>query len=215
MSSAKKSNKHQKLPEAVRRAAILEAAHKLFNQHGFQKTRMDDVAALAGLTKGGLYFHFKDKQSLYEAVLFDCTDRMTQIIADISAMDLPPDEMLSTYMFAMAQEMAGDFIGLTPDGYPGAIEMFLEGHRLDSTRGEVRDFYNITRGFMADIIQRGVGAGVFREGLDPQVASVAAVSMWVGLYVQCASDPTAFDIKEVAQKLIINFLNGLRRKALS
>lgn len=213
MCSAKKSTKHQKLPESVRRAAILEAAHQLFNRNGFQKTRMDDVAALAGLTKGGLYFHFKDKQSLYEAVMFDCKDRMVQIILDIAAMDLEPDEMLTTYMFAMAQEMAGDFEDLTPDGYPGAIEMFMEGHRLDSTRGAVRGFYNMTRNFMSETIERGVRTGVFHELVDPKIAAVGAVSMWVGLYVQCASTPGVFDLKEVAHKLITNFINGLRRKA--
>lgn len=215
MSQTKKTGKHQKLPEAVRRAAILEAAHKLFNQKGFAKTRMDDVAAMAGLTKGGLYFHFTDKQSLYEAVMFDCKDRMSQIIYDVAALDLPPDEMLSTYMFAMAQEMAGDFEGLTPDGYPGAVEMFMEGHRLDSTRGAVREFYNKTRTFMSGIIERGVRDGVFNEWVDPQVAAIGAVSMWVGLYVQCASDPEAIDLERVARKLINNFLNGLRRKASS
>lgn len=213
MSAAKHTAKHQKLPEAVRRAAILQAAHKLFDKHGFQKTRMDDVAAAAGLTKGGLYFHFKDKRSLYEAVMFDCKDRMNQIINDIELLDMAPDEMLSTYMLAMAQEMAGDFEDLAPDSYPGAVEMFMEGHRLESTRGAVREFYNRTREFMAGIIQRGVQEGAFSETVDPQTAAIAAVAMWVGLYVQCASDPAAFDLKDVSKKLITNFLNGLRRKA--
>lgn len=212
MPLAKKKPKRQKLPESVRRAAILEAAHKLFNKHGFQKTRMDDVAALAGLTKGGLYFHFKDKQSLYEAVMFDCKDRMDQIMADISAQNLPPDQMLSTYMFAMAQEMAGDFADLEPDGFPGAIELFMEGHRLESTRGEVRDFYRRVRRFMAEVIEKGVKEGVFHQKADPEVASVAAVAMWVGIYVQCASDPKAFDLGEVAGKLCANFLTGLRKR---
>ena len=210
--TCKHTNKHQKLPEAVRRAAILEAAHKLFNKYGFQKTRMDDIAAAAGLTKGGLYFHFKDKQSLYESVMFDCKDRMGTIITEIESQDLPPDEMLAAYMFAMAQEMAGDFEDLSPDGYPGAIEMFMEGHRLETTRREVRDFYIRTRNFMAGIIERGIKSGVFNKKADPHTASVAAVAMWVGLYVQCASDPSAFDLKEIAQKLITNFLNGLRQR---
>jgi TetR/AcrR family acrAB operon transcriptional repressor len=205
--------KHQKLPEAVRRTAILQAAHQLFNKHGFQKTRMDDVAALAGLTKGGLYFHFKDKRSLYEAVMIDCKERLNQIINDIESLDLASDEMLATYMFAMVQEMAGDFEDLAPDSYPGAVEMFMEGHRLESTRGEVREFYKRTREFMAGIIQRGVEEGAFHEKVDPQASSLAAVAMWVGVYVQYASDPDAFDLKDVSQKLITNFLNGLRRKA--
>jgi TetR/AcrR family acrAB operon transcriptional repressor len=204
--------KHQKLPESVRRAAILEAAHKLFNKYGFQKTRMDDVAAAAGLTKGGLYFHFKDKKSLYEAVMFDCKHRMESLITDIESQDLPPDEMLASYMFAMAQEMAGDFEDLTPDSYPGAVEMFMEGHRLQATRGEVRSFYKRTRDFMAGIIERGIASGVFHEKTEPQSAAIAAVAMWVGMYVQCASDPAAFDLREISHKLISNFLNGLRRK---
>ena len=213
MSSAPKTGKHQKLPEAVRRAAILEAAHKLFNQNGFEKTRMDDVAALAGLTKGGLYFHFKDKQSLYEAVMFDCKYRMHRIMTQSAAQDLAPQAKLSAFMYAMAQEMAGDFEDLEPDAYPGAIELFMEGHRLESTRGAVREFYRNVRGFMSGLIEQGVKSGVFHEKVDPQVASVAAVSMWVGLYLQCASDPAQFDLKDVALKLITNFLEGLRRKA--
>jgi TetR/AcrR family acrAB operon transcriptional repressor len=215
MPSAKITSKHQKLPEAVRRAAILEAAHKLFNQKGFAKTRMDDVAAMAGLTKGGLYFHFKDKQTLYVAVMFDLKERMEQIIVEISSRELGPAEMLSAYMFAMAQEMAGDFKDITPEGYPGAIEMFMEGHRLDVTRAAVREFYNRTRSFMSGVIEKGVQDGIFNEWVDPQVAAIGAVSMWVGLYVQCASDPQAFDLEEVAQKLINNFLKGLRRKAVA
>lgn len=213
MSSAKQKTKHQKLPEAVRRAAILEAAHKLFNKSGYQKTRMDDVAALAGLTKGGLYFHFKDKRALYEAVMLDCIERIDKIKTETSSLDLEPEEMLSAYMYAMFQEMMGDFEGQEIDGYPGAMELFMEGHRLMFTRGEIGGLYERLRSFISGIIQRGIDSGLFAETVDPELSSVVAVSMWVGMYLQCASDPKAFDLEKIAVNFHDQFLNGLRRKA--
>ena len=59
----------RRLPEDERRAQILEAAKRCFVEKGFAATRMDDVAKAAGLSKGGLYFHFKSKEELMVAVV--------------------------------------------------------------------------------------------------------------------------------------------------
>lgn len=51
------------------RARIVEAARVLFNRHGFEKVTIDDVMREAGLTRGGFYNHFRNKEALYsEAV---------------------------------------------------------------------------------------------------------------------------------------------------
>jgi AcrR family transcriptional regulator len=55
---------------AARRAAILEAATRVFLRYGFKKTSMDDLARAAGLSRQGLYLHFPTKEALFgEAVL--------------------------------------------------------------------------------------------------------------------------------------------------
>src|SRR3954451_8835506 len=55
---------------AARRAAILEAATRVFLRYGFKKTSMDDLARAAGLSRQGLYLHFPTKEVLFgEAVL--------------------------------------------------------------------------------------------------------------------------------------------------
>jgi AcrR family transcriptional regulator len=48
---------------------ILAAALECFAKGGFAGTRMDDVAAAAGVTKGTLYLYFPNKQALFEAVV--------------------------------------------------------------------------------------------------------------------------------------------------
>jgi AcrR family transcriptional regulator len=54
---------------AERRAAIVEAAMEEFIARGFAATRLDDVAKRAGVAKGTIYLHFKDKESMFEELI--------------------------------------------------------------------------------------------------------------------------------------------------
>jgi AcrR family transcriptional regulator len=54
---------------AERRAAIVEAAMEEFVARGFAATRIDDVAKRAGVAKGTIYLHFKDKESMFEELI--------------------------------------------------------------------------------------------------------------------------------------------------
>ncbi|HMC06409.1 MAG TPA: TetR/AcrR family transcriptional regulator [Solirubrobacterales bacterium] len=58
-----------RLPLEERRALIVEAAGRLFGERGYEGTRLDDVAAAAGVTKPVLYRHFDSKKALYLALL--------------------------------------------------------------------------------------------------------------------------------------------------
>ena len=54
--------------EATRRA-LLDAARQLFAADGYQATRTEEVVRRAGVTRGALYHHFRDKEDLFRAVL--------------------------------------------------------------------------------------------------------------------------------------------------
>jgi AcrR family transcriptional regulator len=58
-----------RMPAAERRAAVLGAAAALFGERGYAGTRLDDVAAAAGVTKPIVYRHFESKKALYLALL--------------------------------------------------------------------------------------------------------------------------------------------------
>lgn len=48
---------------------IVAAAFEEFSAHGFAATRLDDVARRAGIAKGTIYLHFKNKEALFQAVV--------------------------------------------------------------------------------------------------------------------------------------------------
>jgi len=54
--------------EATRRA-LIASARSLFGEKGFAATSVDEVVRHAGVTKGALYHHFRDKDDLYRAVV--------------------------------------------------------------------------------------------------------------------------------------------------
>src|ERR1051326_7307239 len=54
---------------AERRAAIVDAAMEEFIARGFAATRLDDIAKRAGVAKGTIYLHFKDKESMFEELI--------------------------------------------------------------------------------------------------------------------------------------------------
>src|SRR6266542_5464933 len=61
--------RRRRLAPEQRRMLIVEAAGRVFGEHGYDGTRLDDVAAAAGVTKPVLYRHFDNKTALYLALL--------------------------------------------------------------------------------------------------------------------------------------------------
>lgn len=59
----------QTIPREDRVAAVVDAAAQLFVQHGFESVKMTDIAALAGIKSGALYWYFESKDHLLAAVL--------------------------------------------------------------------------------------------------------------------------------------------------
>ena len=51
------------------RARIVECARRMFNRNGFEAVSIDQIMASAGLTRGGFYHHFANKEELYSEAI--------------------------------------------------------------------------------------------------------------------------------------------------
>src|SRR5437763_16452613 len=79
------------------RAAILEAATREFAQEGIAGARTDAIARAARVNKALLYYYFKDKETLYGAVLDQVFGGLTPSIEEALSSDLPPRDKLLAY----------------------------------------------------------------------------------------------------------------------
>ena len=83
----------KRLPVGERRALIVEAAGRLFAERGFAATRLDDIAAAAGVTKPILYRHFESKEALYLALLERHRDDLASFAAMAPAEGAPGERI--------------------------------------------------------------------------------------------------------------------------
>ena len=82
-SAATRNNRAEK--SAARRTAIVAAALEEFCTRGFAAARLDDVAKRAGVAKGTIYLHFRDKEALFQEII------RTMLVPMIAAMEAPSD----------------------------------------------------------------------------------------------------------------------------
>jgi TetR/AcrR family transcriptional regulator, mexJK operon transcriptional repressor len=84
-------------PRSIRKhRAILDAASEVFLRHGYLGTSMDEIAALARVSKQTVYKHFADKESLFTAIVTAAVDAAGDpVTAEATALadsdDLEPD----------------------------------------------------------------------------------------------------------------------------
>jgi AcrR family transcriptional regulator len=168
---------------AERRGAIIEAAMDEFIARGFAATRLDDVARRAGVAKGTIYLHFKDKESMFEELI---RTAIVPLVVRLNSTPPPPGasvrDMVEGFAKTFIQEVAttrrGDIVRL----------IVAEGPRFP----EVADFYYrevVTRGLagMRALIELGIARGEIKQknlARFPQimVAPALIAVIWQSLF---------------------------------
>ena len=180
--------KHARRKEA-RPGELLEAALDLFVAKGFAATRVEEVAAKAGVSKGTLFLYYKSKEELFEAVVRETIgNQINQGMAEIESFEGPTTDMLKFAMFAWWER-----VGNTKASGISKLVM-SEANNFPA----LANFYQDTvvkpgRLLIRAILQRGVDRGEFRTlNMDYAVFSVIApvmfLTMWKHSWGTCSMD---------------------------
>ncbi|OJU02317.1 MAG: TetR family transcriptional regulator [Rhizobium sp. 63-7] len=78
-----KENKRKAVSPEQRKRDILDAAFAVFTERGFAATRIEDIAARAGIAKGTVYLHFADKEALFTGLVAGLA---SPVLAEIGAL---------------------------------------------------------------------------------------------------------------------------------
>jgi len=138
---------------------LTQAALELFVSKGYAATRLEDIAHLAGVSKGALYLYFSGKEALFEAVIRE---------GIVPAIDVG-EAMVSNYQGSAADLVRDllygwwDNVGGT--SLAGVIKLMVS--EAGNFPAVAQYYYDnvISRGrrLMAEALQRGVATGEFRE----------------------------------------------------
>ncbi len=86
----------------VTRTMVVAAARELFGRRGYANVRTEDVVRRAGLTRGALYHHFRDKRELFAAVVEEAERSLLEVVASATeAHEDPVDRVLASMHTAL------------------------------------------------------------------------------------------------------------------
>lgn len=144
------------------RASILRAAVAEFADHGIAGARTDAIARAAHVNKALLYYYFKDKDSLYEAVLDHVFGGLRARVMPVLESDLAPRQKMLEYAGAYF-----DYIAANPR-FPRVVqaEWMRAGTASVRMQRVAKEYFRPIFRRLSELLRLGIEAGEFRE-VDP------------------------------------------------
>ncbi len=190
------------------RSRILDAAENVFYDKGVAHASLEDIALAAKVTRGAIYWHFKDKGELFDAM-------MNRVV-------LPAEDMLErtdcyggTDTLEMLRRAAVDVLLRTAKDARVQRVFEIAYHKCEyvgDARG-VRERHIASQNNCLKTIEIGfkacVKAGQLPPSVNPRVAAVGAMSLISGLIANWVLHPESFALKKHAETLVDAYFRGL------
>jgi len=191
------------------RERLLDAAESLFREHGVTRTSLAEVATAAGMTRGAVYWHFKDKADLFRAMC----DRATLPLEtqfDHAAIDAASDPLavLRELSIAALTSLAED-----PRAQKVFEIVFHKSELVDELAGLATSHRQERCACLAqieEIVRGAAAAGQLPADIDAALATQALHALMVGVMHEWVLDPSAYDLANAAPGFIDMFIAGLR-----
>ncbi|MHB1424469.1 MAG: TetR/AcrR family transcriptional regulator [Gemmataceae bacterium] len=154
-----------RIADPTRAQRIIDAAARLFGQRHYHEVRIEDVAAKAGVSKGAVYQHFKDKEDLYVALILHGLNRLHERTRQTIATLAEPEQRLLSVVhegvrFFVAQPYFLELIQRVDVSRSAA-----HGSALDASRTRFLDL-------LVEIIEQLNASGRWHAD-DPELAALA------------------------------------------
>jgi TetR/AcrR family acrAB operon transcriptional repressor len=168
MTETKIKRKH--LLNQITRKAIQEAVVNLVTRTGTRKVTMDQVAAEAGMSKGCLYIHFRNKKELLESVKAASFKPLGDQVQEILKGSLAPNHKIESIVYQLFSYF---------DENRGLFRFLLEEREIAQSQA-MRQKNSRYRNFVeriAKVLDDGVATGMFRHMDSKKVASIFIEAM--------------------------------------
>jgi AcrR family transcriptional regulator len=194
-------------PETLekRKTHILKAALTCFSRKGYHQTTMDDIVQEAGLSKGGVYWHFGSKKelflSLFEPMMDGMEEHMRAALASQASAKEKLCAMLDVFtVFAVAEEFQAIM--------PLMVDVWAQNLQDPDVKEMATDVYNRLQTLLVQLVDEGVANGEFKPVNAKALASILFAA-YDGLVVQWMIDETMVDWVAISETMRDTLIVGL------
>ncbi len=182
----------------------MDIAIDCFARYGYQATSIDRIAKAAGVTKGALYYHFKDKEEILFAAVKNRVGQFERRVArDLSS--------INNAAQALGEAARVCFDHATKSNHRRLI-VTLMVESLDTNprlAAQFRAMMQRFREFLRDIVRGGQERGEFRPDVDASIAAEVYAGAIMGAEIQYYQDPKGFDLAATIDAFVKQFVAWL------
>ena len=189
-----------------RKDQILAAAMSVLIKNGYERSRMDDIVNLSGLSKGAIYWYYKSKKAIYLDLVSYWADRYSGLINTKTNKSISSAQQLRDLFDTFINEYEKD-----PEPFKALSEFWAVSQKDDSFNKKFQEVYSGFLELIETIVSQGVKSGEFKN-LDVRITSISIM-----LNIEAINWFTLFDAHGVTAKQYINtttdfILAGLLKK---
>ena len=199
------SNFPKKMSPDERKQQIIDAATAVFSQKGFHQASMADIVAATGLSKGGVYWHFENKEAIITAVL----DQFFQSEIEDATEYLRADQPASQKMAQMINVMVRDTEALLGHYRNIWLELYAVAAREGLFRERLLQYMNQFVDLYQALIQEGIDNGEFRR-VPAREMAVMTIAQFEGLILLWAIQPEEVDMVSLSASAVDMILQSLK-----
>lgn len=185
-----------------RKAQIVSAAERLFNERGFLATSVRDLAEELGMEAASLYSHFKSKDDILWTIADRCASEFFDKIRPIAESQLHTQKKLTEMIIA--------HIGVITRNINAAAVFFREWrHIAEPRRSEYAILRNEYEEIFRQVVRKGIEENLFKnhdEGFSTR--TIMSAVNWTHTWYRADGELTS---EEIGQHLAGILLHGLVR----
>ena len=188
----------------IRKNQILDAATKVFVRQGFQHARMDDIVEESGLSKGTLYWYFKSKEDIINAILrrlftgdLEYIDNLLQAEGAASERLIQLTDHRITGLHSMSSLV------------PIIFEFYAVAVHQQWVKQFINEYFQKFLTLLEQLIQQGIDSGEFRT-VNARNTAISIASSYEGLTLHWMIDPQTVQLEILNENSIPLLLDGLK-----
>lgn len=190
------------------RENILNAATSVFGEKGFDKSTLDEIAKKASVTRGAIYWHFKNKGEIFDAIHYRLHQEFMETLEhELFCAEENALQNLKLLCIKLMQDLDQDelkkqavILFLTKTDYSGELAIYKEQHGIARDKGTL---------VFQHFFEKSIAQNALSSDYDPELLAQTITCLLRGMVLEYLLQTDNFDVRVKSEQMFNLFFDAL------